>query len=65
MEKAKRPVSNAAISQWVLRGKGASASFAPAIEAVAGVPCEALRPDVSWDVLRATVKPPVYVPRAS
>ena len=44
------------IYQWkVLR---VPADHCPTIEAITGVRCELLRPDVDWAVLRATGAPP-------
>lgn len=39
------------ISAWLRRGN-VPAEHCPAIEAATGVPCEELRPDVAWHVLR-------------
>jgi DNA-binding transcriptional regulator YdaS (Cro superfamily) len=40
----------AAVSRWVV--EQIPAEVCPEIERITGVPCEALRPDVSWAVLR-------------
>jgi hypothetical protein len=61
--RSKQKLTKAAISQWVRRKNGAPSGFCPDIEAISGVPCEALRPEVSWAELRKTSKPPVYAPR--
>jgi DNA-binding transcriptional regulator YdaS (Cro superfamily) len=48
------------VSNWRSRDaknaewKGPPAEFCPGIERATGVPCEDLRPDVSWGVLRCT-----------
>lgn len=60
---SKQTLTKAAISQWIRRDNGAPSDFCPDIEAISGVPCESLRPEVSWDVLRKHSRPPVYVPR--
>lgn len=44
-------VSASAPSMWRAR-KRVPAEYCPAIERETGVPCEALRPDVAWNVLR-------------
>jgi DNA-binding transcriptional regulator YdaS (Cro superfamily) len=46
-----RKVSKASVSRW--KRERVPAEFCPDIEAVSGVLCEELRPDVRWDVLRA------------
>ena len=48
--------SPSVIHQWRLRG--VPADHCPTVEAVTGVRCELLRPDVDWSVLRATGAPP-------
>lgn len=52
-----RPVSQARVSLWILRDKKAPSEVCPDIEALTGVRCEELRPDVNWAVLRRKVKP--------
>lgn len=47
-----KPVSQARVSYWVNRDKKAPTELCPDIEALTGVPCEELRPDVNWAVLR-------------
>lgn len=44
-------VSASAPSMWRSRGR-VPAEHCPAIEQATGVPCEELRPDVAWSVLR-------------
>lgn len=41
---------HATVYQWKL--SRVPAEYCPDIEAVTGVPCEELRPDVNWSVLR-------------
>lgn len=41
---------------WKMRGK-IPAEHCPDIEAATGVPCEELRPDVAWHVLRGKPLP--------
>jgi hypothetical protein len=60
-----KTLTKAAVSQWVRRKRGAPSDMAPDIEAISDVPCEAMCPDVSWEVLRKHVPPPVYSPRAT
>lgn len=43
-------VSKASVSRW--KKDGIPAAICPDIEAHTGVPCEELRPDVNWSVLR-------------
>ena len=45
--------SPAVVQQWIKNR--VPAEYCPAIEAVTGVRCEELRPDVQWGVLRNTV----------
>jgi DNA-binding transcriptional regulator YdaS (Cro superfamily) len=45
-------ITAARVWNWVNRDKRAPAEFCPDIEALTGVPCEDLRPDVNWAVLR-------------
>ncbi|PAT31860.1 Cro/Cl family transcriptional regulator [Vandammella animalimorsus] len=40
------------VNQWVKGTRAVPARFCPDIEAATGVPCEELRPDVNWAVLR-------------
>jgi DNA-binding transcriptional regulator YdaS (Cro superfamily) len=47
-----REVSKSSISRW--KRERVPAEACPDIEAVTGVPCEELRPDVHWAVLRKT-----------
>lgn len=44
-------VSAAAIGNW--KARGIPAEYCPEIERLTGVPCEELRPDVQWHVLRS------------
>jgi DNA-binding transcriptional regulator YdaS (Cro superfamily) len=45
-----RPVAKSSISQW--KKARVPAELCPDIEAITGIRCEELRPDVSWGVLR-------------
>jgi len=45
-----RSVSKASVSRW--KKDGIPAEVCPDIEALTGVKCEDLRPDVNWSVLR-------------
>jgi DNA-binding transcriptional regulator YdaS (Cro superfamily) len=45
-----RPVSKASISRW--KKERVPAEVCPDIEALTGMRCEELRPDVNWGVLR-------------
>lgn len=45
-----RPTSKSSISRW--KREQVPAAYCPDIEALTGVPCEELRPDVNWSVLR-------------
>jgi DNA-binding transcriptional regulator YdaS (Cro superfamily) len=45
-----RSVSKASISRW--KRDRVPAEACPDIEAITGVKCEELRPDISWEVLR-------------
>jgi DNA-binding transcriptional regulator YdaS (Cro superfamily) len=45
-----RKVSKASISRW--KKERVPAEACPDIEAITGVKCEELRPDISWEVLR-------------
>jgi DNA-binding transcriptional regulator YdaS (Cro superfamily) len=51
-ERGMPPVSPARISNWVNRDKRAASELCPDIEAITGVKCESLRPDVDWGFLR-------------
>lgn len=46
-----RKVSKASISRW--KKERVPAEACPDIEALTGIKCEALRPDVHWEVLRS------------
>lgn len=61
------PITAARVWNWVNRDKKAPADFCPDIEELTGIPCEALRPDVNWSVLRkgAKVKRRAVAPDAS
>src|SRR5438874_1604035 len=50
-----RKVSKASISRW--KKERVPAEACPDIEAITGIPCEELRPDVSWAVLRDAKTP--------
>jgi DNA-binding transcriptional regulator YdaS (Cro superfamily) len=52
-----RKVSKASISRW--KKERVPAEACPDIEAITGIPCEELRPDVSWAVLRDAKAAPV------
>lgn len=45
-----RKTSKASISQW--KKQRVPAEACPDIEAITGVRCEELRPDIKWEVLR-------------
>lgn len=45
-----RKVSKASVSRW--KKERVPAEACPDIEAITGVKCEELRPDVNWSVLR-------------
>jgi DNA-binding transcriptional regulator YdaS (Cro superfamily) len=47
--------SHTVIQQW--RANRVPAEYCPRIERITGVPCELLRPDVEWSVLRSKVGP--------
>lgn len=49
-------ISQALVWNWINRDGGAPAYICPDIEAITGVKCELLRPDVNWAVLRKTPK---------
>lgn len=49
-------VTQQAVSLWVTTTGKAPPKHCPAIEAVTGVSCEELRPDVAWHVLRGKAK---------
>ncbi|UXC37333.1 helix-turn-helix domain-containing protein [Cupriavidus gilardii] len=44
------------LANWLKRG--VPAERCPDVEAATGVPCEKLRPDVNWHVLRQTSRKP-------
>lgn len=45
-------VSPARVWNWLNRDGGAPSELCPDIEALSGICCERLRPDVNWAVLR-------------
>lgn len=47
-------VSIAMVWNWINRDNGAPADYCPDIEALTGVRCEDLRPEVNWAALRKT-----------
>ena len=47
-------ITKGAVSQW--KKRRVPAWRCPAIEALTGVPCESLRPDIDWSVLRNGLK---------
>lgn len=49
-----RKVSKASISRW--KKERVPAEACPDIEAITGIKCEELRPDISWEVLRKSPK---------
>lgn len=49
-----RKTSKASISRW--KSERVPAEACPDIEALTGIRCEELRPDVKWSVLRAKVR---------
>lgn len=49
-----RPTSKASVSRW--KREQVPAEACPDIEAVTGIRCEDLRPDVNWSVLRGRTK---------
>ena len=51
-----REVSRTRVWNWIYRDKRFPAEVCPSIEAVTGVKCEQLRPDVEWSVLRKRAK---------
>lgn len=51
-------ITAARIWNWINRDKKAPAEFCPDIEALTGVRCEDLSPDVNWAVLRRGKKKP-------
>lgn len=57
-EQSGKPITWPHVNNWIKRGKGASAEYAPSIEAISGVPCERLRPGVCWHVLRESSASP-------
>lgn len=46
-----------AVSNWRSRGSKIPAEYCPVIERELGIPCEELRPDVAWEVLRRGCEP--------
>lgn len=60
-------VKSAHVANWLRRGhrgergdgcgRGVSEEFAPHVEAITGVPCELLRPNVNWAQVRDRAKP--------
>lgn len=68
-EASGRPVKSAHVANWLRRGhrgergdgcgRGVSEEFAPSVEAITGVPCEVLRPNVNWAQVRNREKPEV------
>lgn len=44
------------VYHWLKQGR-LPAEHCPIVEEAFGVPCEELRPDVRWEVLRATAHP--------
>lgn len=54
LSKRGRPVSKASISRW--KKERVPAEACPDIEALTGIKCEHLRPDVHWEVLRKKAK---------
>lgn len=54
-DKNGRPISQARVWNWVNRGQQTPAENCPDIEALTGVSCESLRPDVRWSVVRKQI----------
>ena len=52
-------VSQQSLTNW--KQRGIPAEYCPRIEALTGVRCEDLRPDVQWSVLRNTTPAPQEV----
>lgn len=50
LSKPEHTVSKSSVSRW--KRERVPAEYCPDIEALTGVPCEDLRPDVNWSVLR-------------
>jgi DNA-binding transcriptional regulator YdaS (Cro superfamily) len=48
------PITPAHVYNWINRDKKVPTEFCPDIEALWGVPCEDLRPDVAWSVIRGS-----------
>lgn len=51
---SERTVSKASISRW--KKEQVPAEMCPDVEAITGVRCEELRPEVDWSVLRKATK---------
>lgn len=60
-----KPVSSARVWNWVNRAQQAPAEACPDIEAITGVTCEQLRPDVNWSVLRKPSRKARITPAAA
>jgi hypothetical protein len=66
---AQKEVKSAHIANWLRRGhkgergdgcgRGVSEEFAPHVEAITGVPCECLRPNVNWALVRNRPAPEI------
>lgn len=54
-ERGHEITGHATVYQWK-RVKRIPAEYCPDVEAITGVPCEELRPDVNWSVLRGKRK---------
>lgn len=51
----KRVVTGPAVYQWERQDR-VPAEYCPDIEAITGIACELLRPDVNWSVLRKSAR---------
>ncbi len=66
---AGKEVKSAHVANWLRRGhrgergdgcgRGVSEEFAPHVEAISGVPCECLRPNVNWSQVRGRPQPAI------
>jgi DNA-binding transcriptional regulator YdaS (Cro superfamily) len=51
-KRLEQDISRTRVWNWINRDKRFPAEFCPSIEAITGITCEQLRPDVEWSVLR-------------
>lgn len=64
-----KQVKSGHVANWLRRGhkgargqgcgRGVSEEFAPHVEAISGVPCEVLRPNVNWAQVRGRPQPAI------